>query len=109
MARTGCGVQPCMLVLHGFAPATDMTSRLVVNLLEISPIIHQPSSLLHKEIKFLLLTALAGGCLYSLQTHVSAQSLTGIFLLLFALMWWWGNSSWEHPQLDASWSVMTWE
>lgn len=49
-----------------------MTSHLEVNLLEISPVIHQPSGLLHKEIKLLLLTALAGGCLYSLQTRVSA-------------------------------------
>lgn len=48
MARTGCGVQAPMLVLHGFAPAMDVTSHLLGNLLEISPVIHRPSSLPHK-------------------------------------------------------------
>lgn len=86
MARTGCGMQPCMLVLHGFTPAMAVTSHLVVNLLEISPVIHHLTSLFHKEIKLLLLTALAGGCLCSLETHVSARGLTGIFLPLIALM-----------------------
>lgn len=72
MAKTGCGMQPGMLVLHGFAPAMDMKSHLVISLLESSPVIHHSSSLFHKEIKLLFLTALAGGYLYSLQTNVSA-------------------------------------
>lgn len=99
MARTGCAMQPGMLVLNGFAPAVAMTSHLVVNLLEISPVIPHPSSLLHTEIKLLLLTALAGGCLYSLQTHVPAQNLTGIFFLLIALMWWGGIAAGSIPDL----------
>lgn len=103
-------MQPGMLVLNGFAIAMAMTSHLVINLLEISPVIHHPSSLLHTEIKLLLLTALAGGCPYSLQTHVSAQNLTGIFLLLIALLWWGGIAAGSIPDLiplDAS--LMTWE
>lgn len=65
MTRTGCGGQPCMPVLHGFAPAMEMRSHLAVNLSEISPVIHYLYSLLHKEIKLFVFTALPGGCLYS--------------------------------------------
>lgn len=54
-----------MPVLHGFAPAMEMRSHLAVNLSEISPVIHHLYSLLHKEIKLFVFTALPGGCLYS--------------------------------------------
>lgn len=65
MTRTGCGGQPYMPVLHGFAPAVEMRSHLVVNLLEISPVIHHLCSLFHKEIKLFVFKALPRGCLYS--------------------------------------------
>jgi len=103
MARTGCGVQPCVLVLHGFAPAMDMTSHLVVNLLEICPVFHHPSSLLHKQMKCLLLTALAGGWMslhptnppICVRCHWDFPSAHCSHVVG-------ANSSWEHPQLDAS-------
>lgn len=96
MDKTGSGVQPCMLALHRFALALDMTSQLIANLLEIIPVIHHPFSLPHKENKISCSKHLQ----HSLQTHVSAQSLTVILLLLIALMGE-GNSSWKHPQIGA--------
>lgn len=81
MLEKGCAVQPCMLVLYGFVPAIDVTSHFVVNLLEISPVIHHPSSILHKEIKLLLhlqqavCTPCRPTCLHKVSLGISFCSL----------------------------------